>query len=48
MTYLVCFLAALLGIALVFYGRRESIIIIGGALYFVALFVAAIHSLHAQ
>lgn len=48
MTYLVCFLAALLGIVLVFYGRREWVIIVGGAFYFVALFVAAIHSMHTQ
>lgn len=45
--YLACLIAGLSGIGLVFSGRKsEPVMIIGGAIYFIALFVAAIYSLH--
>lgn len=47
-TYFICLLLGLVGIALVFAGRKnEWVLILGAAIYFIALFVAAIHSLGA-
>lgn len=45
--YGVCILLALFGIALMFAGKdkNEPLIISGAALYFIALFIAAIHSI---
>lgn len=45
--YAACFLLALFGIALVFAGKKdnEPLIIAGAGLYFIALFVASVHSI---
>lgn len=47
-TYGACLLVGLAGIGLVFAGRKgnEAVIILGAAIYFIALFVAAISSMH--
>lgn len=46
-TYLVCLLIGLIGIGVVFVGRdSEAKMIVGSALYFIAIFWAAIHSIH--
>lgn len=46
-TYLICLLFGFVGIGVVFAGRKnEWIVVLGAAIYFVALFVAAINSMH--